>query len=140
MPESVTDTRSMRRPSGAWLGTATTETRPAAVNLTALSIRFDRIWPMRAASPTIRGGSSADTSSRTSRPFLRAFAKPGSATVGRPLADVERRLLDHQAAGLDLRDVEDVVDERQQHLGGALRAGHELPLIRRSDRSRPGCW
>ena len=28
MPESVTDTRSMRRPSGAWLGTAATETSP----------------------------------------------------------------------------------------------------------------
>ena len=80
MPESVTDTRSMRLPSGDWLGTATTDTTPADVNFTALSIRFVRIWPMRVESPTMRAGSSADTSRRTSIPFFRALAKPGSAT------------------------------------------------------------
>ena len=104
-------------------------TSPVSVNLTALLSRFSRIWRSRVTSPSMR------------RRHL-AFEDVGDVQVllGRARADqVERRLdalaqvegvaLDVHAPGLDLREVEDVVDDRQQRVAAVADGGGEVALL-----------
>ena len=116
MPVSRTAKVSRRGRRGRASRVTVSTTSPASVNLTALLSRFSRIWRSRVRSPL-----DAD------RHVALEHVGDVEVLLGRARADeVERRLhavaqvermrLDVHPAGLDLREVEDVVDDGQQRI------------------------
>ena len=107
-----------RSPSACAVAVTVSWTSPFSVNLSALFSRLSSTWRTRPTSPTTRR---RHVASRTRRPGpgasrrRAARARPSST---RRTREVERRLLEVHLAGLDLREVEDVVDDRQQRLAG----------------------
>ena len=107
-------------------------TAPWAVNLMALPTRFSSTWRMRSPSPTgarARRRRPSQVSARPLRLRLHAPAR-GRVAVG-DVARVERQPAEVELAGLDLREVEDVVDHVQQRLG---RAADRLDVLRAARR------
>ena len=107
--------------------TATT-TSPRSVNLIALPTRLTSTWRSRPESPIRASGTSGAIRQASSRPLACArsarVCKVSSSASRRPNgASVEAQL-----AGLDLGEVEDVVDDRQQRLGRALDQAEVLAL------------
>ena len=89
------------------------------MNLTALPSRFTRIWRRRVTSPRQWAGAPGAIDARQFQPGRH---RRGADEVERrfdALAQRERHRLDLQAPGLDLREVEDVVDDRQQRIAAA---------------------
>ena len=110
-------------------------TAPVSVNLTALESRLRRICCSRWASVTIAGGRSASSVDRevaapSPRPAARTPARRSRACSSK--RDLAR--LDVHPAGLDLGQVEDVVDQRRA--GRSRRCGW---CGRTRSASRSGC-
>ena len=130
MPVSVTSTRTRVPSSLRRGGDPHGRRRPRSVNLTALETRLMTTWRRRAASPRSQPGSSPSAATSSSMPFARATGEQHRAALGDRLAqrEVGRRELD--LAGLDLRVVEDVVDDQQQPLAGGAHDLRVLALLR----------
>ena len=106
----------------------------ASVNLMALPTRLRMTWRRRPGSPTTASGTSGAMRQASSRPFS---AARGASSRTRPppcrAAGTARRV-ERQPAGLDLREVEDVVDDRQQRLGRLLGRLQVVALLAASAR------
>ena len=60
--------------------------------------------------------------------FMRA-QRQGLQRFGDDAVEIEGNAFDHQLAGFDLREIKNVVDDRQQRLGQRFDDAHELPLF-----------
>ena len=129
MPVSRTAKLSRTRcPARGSLRTVTT-TSPRSVNLTALASRLSRIWRSRVRSVPIGGRNVALEHVGDVELLLgRARADQVERRLD-ALAQVERMRLDVHPAGLDLREVEDVVDDRQQRVAGVADGRGEVALL-----------
>ena len=103
-------------------------TKPRSVNLRALLTRLLTTWRSRTGSPMIRRGAAGSTRRRGRGSFARALREQAGHGLGHSSTSTGT-LFELQLAGLDLREVEDVVDDRQQalarlgdHLGEAALA------------------
>ena len=94
-------------------------TWPSWVNLTALPIRFMMIWRMRPGSPRASTGTSASMLTTSSMPLTAACSAVARGRVVDDVAQVEVDVLELQAVGFDLREVEHVVDQREERLRAA---------------------
>ena len=132
IPVSRTAKRSSTRPSRSGPGSTSRLTSPRGVNLMALSSRLTRIWRRRAG-VALDGRRERPSATRQWRasPLLCAFGRQDPHRLVQALAQDERGGLDLQLAGLDLRDVQDVVDHAEQRRAAAAGRGHVLPLGRR---------
>ena len=93
--------------------------RRPRVNLIALPIRLISDLPHPAGiAADDRGHASCSTTATSSRPLACAEPASRSTTSSTIRAQAELDVLDLELAGLDLREVEDVVDDRQQRLAG----------------------
>ena len=92
------------------------ETEPAAVNLNALASRFLTICSSRRRSEVIVSRPSASTLTSKAKPLSPARCGSKAAAHGRRRSRLERERLGLQVdlPGLDLGEIEDVVDEGQQ--------------------------
>ena len=109
-PSSLTDTRT----SPSTRAAATSTVPPAGVNFTAFDSRLKITCTDPALVADDRVDARAPTTARSRTPSLvarsRTITTPRSSAVGQR----ERRDLEVDLAGLDLREVEHVVDQRQQ--------------------------
>ena len=133
MPVSWTDRRTCQPPSTGSVAVVSV-TLPVSVNFTAFDSRFRTICRIRPGSPSSRGASPVDTS-RSSMAFLSASGRISSAAPWTVAAKVERDRLQVEPPGLDLREVEDVVDYRQQGLARGADALGVVALLGRQRRS-----
>ena len=109
---------------------------PSAVNLTALETRLVSICWRRKRSPTTRSGARRSMKARSSSPLPRALlGQQLDGGVDR-LGEVELGVLELELAGLDLRQVEDVVDDRQQRVARESDHATRSRAARRSGRCR----
>ena len=113
-----------------------TTTSPRSVNLTALPIRLSRIWRKRPGSP--RAGPD-DLGEHETRQLELLRVRP----LGEQLADVfdrlpqvEMDLLQLELPGFDLGEVQDVVDQPEERLGGRPDRVREPSLLRRELRAQ----
>ena len=119
------DAQHDRRASVGPSAPARTRMRPrrASVNFTAFEARFETTWPkpVRVADEprrARRGRRRRRASTPLARAALGEQARPTCSNSG---ADLEVDRLELELAGLDLREVEDVVDDREQRPAGDLR-------------------
>ena len=115
MPVSRTSTWTVQRPLTPGRGAPVTDssTSPRSVNFTAFDRRFRTTWRSRPSSPTTSrqvgvdrvGELEAGGGGRRGEHVQGALDAPG---------ERERLMIELDAPGLDLREVEDVVDDRQQ--------------------------
>ena len=103
--------------------------RPSSVNLMALPTRLSSTWRSRPASPTRASGTSGCTWQISSSPFLwaRTARARRVSPDRRPQGEVGRVQL--ELAGLDLGEVEHVVDDAEQGVGRRLDRLQVLPLV-----------
>ncbi len=137
MPVSLTRKaqRERRRRRARAASTATTIS-PRSVNLTALPVRLIRTWPRRSGSPTRRGRhAAADPEHQFDPARVGLDARSGSTSARACRSGRSRHRFERQLAGLDLGKVEDVVDDAQQVLAGALDLAQVVALLRRWARS-----
>ena len=96
-------------------------TPPFSVNLIALPARLSSTWRSRVASPITRAGSRSSTSEAISRPLACARG-PSSSTISSTMTvERERLRLQLEPAGLDLGEIQDLLDQRQQRVARGLR-------------------
>ena len=110
-------------------GDTRSDTVPRSVNLIAFDSRFFSTWPSRCASLVIVGGNPASTTEPNARPFCSAQRLEGLVERidgGRQRDRLHRQL---DLAGFDLRQVEDVVDQREQVVAGVVDGARELHLF-----------
>ena len=86
---------------------------PSGVNLTALDSRFSRICFSLRSSATISPSAGSTSQVERDAVALRALANQRH-RIGDRRRQVESRELELHPPGLDLRQVEDVVDQREQ--------------------------
>ena len=125
--ENFTLTRSATRSSSATLTTIS----PCSVNLTALLTRLIRIWPRRSGSPISVGGRSCCDEIRNSRFFSCAFWPTIDDRLSSDVFQPEVGLLHVELAGFDLGEVQNVVEDAEQRLGGGLDLGEIVVLLGR---------
>ena len=119
----------MALPSRSATSRAETTTSPSCVNLTALPTRLVSTCRRRVGSPrTCVGHRGRDVGDQLDL----VLARPGPQQAGRGLdqpRQVERDDLEPQAVGLDLGEVEDVVQQREQRLARRLDQVERAPLL-----------
>ena len=131
MPVSRTAkcTRCIPGPAGA--ASTWTITSPRSVNFTAFESRLRSTCRSRTPSPRIPAG----TLSSTRQPSSTTFSVARGATMLErfldAFAEIERLLLQLEHAGLDLREVEDVVDHTEERVSARADDLGELLLLRR---------
>ena len=131
MPVSVTAKRRRTSPSGAGspaVSTSTT-TSPRSVNLMALPTRLRSTWRSRPASPISASGTPGRCWQTSSSPFL--CGAHGQRAQGGAQHGDEREIgrVQLQAAGLDLGEVQDVVDDPEEGVRRRLDRRQVLPLV-----------
>ena len=132
MPVSATLKCRREQPSPRASSRTEMATCPCSVNLMALPTRFVTICFSRTGSPTTPDGYVRSAmSTRISSPFWLARTASGFTASFDRVDERERNRLELQLARLDLREVEDVVEDRQQRLGRALDGVQAVGLIRR---------
>ena len=87
------------------------------------------IWRTRLGSPRASSGTSGATRQISSSPFLRGVHGQQPGGLDHDVAERELDLLQLHAAGLDLRQIEDVVQQHQQRVGRFLDDAHIVPLL-----------
>ena len=98
-----------------------TQTPPRSVNLTALPARLIRTWRSRSASArTKRGATAADRSRDLEALALCARRKQFDHALDQR-AEIERLVDQLEPSSLDLREIEDLVDERRSSAAPELR-------------------
>ena len=133
MPMPVSVTRNRRVTSSAVSrSTATSRiTSPLSVNLIAFPTRLRITCRSRPGSPTTASGTSGAMRHASSSPFLGGAGRQQLDAVFHRVAEVERCPIEREAPGVDLRHVEDVVDDRQQRLGGLSGRADVVALLSR---------
>ena len=117
MPVSRTSKRILTRSARFATPAATSiATSPPVVNLMALPTRLTRIWRRRPGSPRRNVGTSGSMRQTSSRPFSWARTASSSAASSSMARRSKSSVLQLQLAGLDLGEVEDVVDDAEQRL------------------------
>ena len=129
IPVSVTLHRSRTRSRVADAIDTAIETRPSSVNLTALPARLSSTWRRRPPSASTRAGHVGPTAAVHLQPLLRGHRPQQADDVVHQGADVDPLRHEIELARLDLREVEDVVDDRQQRLRRPERDAHPLALL-----------
>ena len=94
-------------------------TWPSWVNFTALPIRFMVIWRMRPGSPRASTGTSGSMLTTSSMPLTAACERGRGGRVVDDVAQIVVDVLELEPAGLDLGEVEHVVDQREERLRAA---------------------
>ena len=106
-----------------------TTTSPVSVNLTALLSRLSRIWRTRFWSPTKSVGVPASITQASLQALLGGRGRhdvQGTFDAG---AELERPGLELEPAGLDLGEVENVVDDLQQRVAAVADGDAEVALL-----------
>ena len=117
MPVSRTAKRDLARRAP---GSTTIATPPCSVNFTALPARLSSTWRSRAASPMTRPGRRVVDEDAISSAFrLRARRQQLDDFLDQR-AEIERPRFEIEPAGLDLGEIEDLLDQRQQRLARGL--------------------
>ena len=130
MPVSLTRKCSVVRPSLARVFADLRAARgPLSVNLMALPSRFASTCRTRTGSPMIAAGIAGSRSQRSSSPFWSALSDSGLQQILHQRADREGNRLELELARLDLREVEDVVEDREQRLGRRLDGRQAVALL-----------
>ena len=113
MPVSLTSKRTAARPPSVDPPVTRTRTSPARGELDRVAdAGSSSTWRTRAPSPrTRRRHARASIHDRDSTPFSGAAAAQSRPRSSISLVEVERRPVELELAGLDLREVEDVVDD-----------------------------
>ena len=124
MPVSRTPKTTTRRPRSS---RAVTRTSPCSVNFSALEIRLRRIWATLASS-VYSAGKSCAGSNINSTDGCRQQRPQRAAQRAEQAGDSEPHRLDVDLAGLDLGEVEQVVDEFEQAFRRAADIA-DLPLL-----------
>ena len=104
-------------------------TSPDSVNLTAFDRRLRTIWRSRPASPMNRSGSAGSTVAASARPLRPRPARGRSTAPSTHGGERERGRVELELAGLDLAEVEDVVDDREQGVARGADRLREVPLL-----------
>ena len=104
----------------------TETTSPRSVNFTALPTRFRMIWRRRTGSPTKSVGNVGGNVANQFQPLLVRSQRQSSNDAGNGVAQGEVRRFDVEFARLDLREVQDVIDETEQ---GVCRRLHSLEVF-----------
>ena len=120
IPVSLTWKCSLVDPSERASSRTSSITWPRSVNLMALPTRFVRTCWSRTGSPTIPAGTAGSTSNSELQPLLIRLEGQRLEHVAHQIAHRERDGFELQLARLDLREVEDVVEDRQQRVGRRL--------------------
>ena len=116
---------------------AETTTSPCSVNLMALPTRLTRICRSRPGSPTSASGTSGGDVAGQLQPLAGAARRASVLSVSpRQSRRSNGDRLELELAGLDLGEVEDVVDDRQQRVGRRLDQFQVLALLGRQRRCR----
>ena len=111
--------------------------RPASVNLMALPTRLTRTCRSRPGSPTRSSGTSGATWQASSSPFWSARRASGAERVAEGVAQRRsRHAVQVELAGLDLGEVEDVVDDAEQGVGRLADHLQVVALLGASGRCR----
>ena len=136
MPVSATRKPSTTAPASSASFSTCTTTSPWSVNLIALPTRLTSTWRSRGASPTRRSGTSGAMRPASSRPFW--WARRPSVRRVSPRASRRSNSVGRSSKPprLDLREVEDVVDEPEQRFRRVLEGDHVLALPRAAGRCR----
>ena len=111
IPVSMTSNRS--KPSSPAVRTRTI-TSPESVNLMALPTKLMRIWRSRIGSPHTVPGTSRSTGTGQLQPLRMGSRGKDLEGLLRRIAQVRTDALELDLAGLDLRKVQDVVDDRRE--------------------------
>ena len=114
------------------------DTSPRSVNLNAFDSRFFRICPSRCASVSIRSGAPGSTAVRQAQSLLLGDRLQRADERLDGARDRDRLGRELDLAGLDLRQIEDVVDEREQIVARREDRLRELDLLVRQV-ARPCC-
>ena len=118
IPVSRTSKRNCARASGNATADTETTTSPASVNLMAFPMRFVRTWRIRTGSPRTNSGTSdATCADKFQLLFSGAHGKEADRAVDQAM-HVEGDLLQLDVRGLDLGEVEHIVQDREQGFGG----------------------
>ena len=107
-----------------------TPTSPRSVNLTALPIKFVKIWRRRPGSPTSAVGRSAGNEASKLQAFAIGQVAESFCCFLHNDPQVERAALELNPSGFDLREIEDFVDNTEKCLGRTLRGFHKALLFR----------
>ena len=94
---------------------------PRSVNLTALLSRLSRIWRSRLTSPISIAGIAGSIRASSRSPFSAASDRINATAPSTHSRRLKRRRLELHPAGLDLGEVEDVVDDREQRFAADVR-------------------
>ena len=129
MPVSRTANVSSACPSAAGAAVTVSTTSPRSVNFTALERRLRMIWRSRVTSPTMAGGNIAFEHVGGVEVLLHGAGRDEVERRLDAVAQVERLRLDVHAPGFDLREVEDVVDDREQRIAGIADGGRVVVLL-----------
>ena len=105
---------------------------PCLVNLAALLSRLNRVWRTLVWSECIAPEVRPRSRPSSVLPFLATSGSIVALHLGEQVGDVERLEEEVHLAGLDLGEVEDVVDQAEQVLAGAA------DLLEVGDEARPG--
>ena len=95
-------------------GSTRSTTSPSCVNLNALPTRFVSTWRKRSASPTRRSGTAGTACVTSSTCFWMTVARNVSVTSSSTSRRLNGASSSSQLVGLDLREVEDVVEDAEQ--------------------------
>ena len=112
------------------------KTSPASVNFTAFEPRLVSTWASRVGSPASTSGTSGWQETISSRPLARAASAEHARDLVEDRPHLEVEPLELELAGLDLREVEDVVDDAEQGAAGDLDARRRAAAGRRRARLR----
>ncbi len=130
MPMPVSFTAIARMPGRSATGPIDSCTEPCSVNLSALLIRLPITCDSRTGSPVmLRGVVRVDNGGEIDALAAGPLGKQADRRVGLR-GHIDRQRLELELAGLDLREIQDVVDDRKQALariGDHVRAA---PLAR----------
>ena len=133
MPVSLTSNLSSRRPFTSPTTRTVTPTSPLSVNFTAFDTRFRSTWRSRPGSPTSAAGNARIDVAEELDTFSFGRLRHKHQRIFHDGGGIEFKALEIKTAGLNLRVVEDVVDQRQQTLA-AQADGRRVGVLFRVER------
>ncbi len=103
---------------------------PRSVNLTALLTKLVRIWPRRSGSPSSVSGMAGRHMGQELQALLVRLLRGERGDRTDDLVEPEIGGLEVELAGLDLREIEDVVDDGEQRGAGVVDLADVVALFR----------
>src|SRR5450755_2811786 len=99
---------------------SSSDTSPRSVNLIAFESRLSSTWRVRIGSPTTRMDPDKGTWTTSRRPFSAALSANKPNELLDRLSQIEVDVFKLELTRLELREIQDVIDEREQVAAGAL--------------------